>query len=256
MQRKLEDAAYTTTEERMRQKGQGLLARLGSASLQLLQLAVVLGLLVLLPAFLHDGGMDLALPWQLYASYYAFFALGSVYRIIKYGRLAPRSSDVQVTASWASRLAFVVFVAVVPALHAAAMYRYAALKLYYSNALPASTTLYDVVGWAGVLAAVALNVAASRALGAAYNRIVAPEQLVTSGPYRFVQHPIYTSYMLLFFSYCLLLHSAPMGLMLLAVCMLHYGLRTALEHRVLLGAFGEAYAGYAMRTKRFLPGLI
>lgn len=32
----------------------------------------------------------------------------------------------------------------------------------------------------------------------AYNRVVAPEQLVTSGPFALVQHPIYTSYMLLF----------------------------------------------------------
>lgn len=37
----------------------------------------------------------------------------------------------------------------------------------------------------------------------AYNRVVAPEQLVTSGPFALVQHPIYTSYMLLFAGHAL-----------------------------------------------------
>lgn len=37
----------------------------------------------------------------------------------------------------------------------------------------------------------------------AYDRLVHPEQLVTSGPYRLVQHPIYLSYMLLFVGHCI-----------------------------------------------------
>lgn len=37
----------------------------------------------------------------------------------------------------------------------------------------------------------------------AYNRVVAPEALVTRGVYAWVQHPIYTSYMLLFAGHCL-----------------------------------------------------
>ncbi len=37
----------------------------------------------------------------------------------------------------------------------------------------------------------------------AYDRLVTPDELVISGPYKFVQHPIYTSYMLLFCGYCL-----------------------------------------------------
>jgi protein-S-isoprenylcysteine O-methyltransferase Ste14 len=56
----------------------------------------------------------------------------------------------------------------------------------------------------------------------AYDRIAAPEQLVTSGVYRFVQHPIYTSYMLLFCGFCLCVHSAPSALLMLAVCTMYY----------------------------------
>lgn len=36
-----------------------------------------------------------------------------------------------------------------------------------------------------------------------FDRLVQPEALVTSGPYAFVQHPIYTSYMALFVGHCL-----------------------------------------------------
>ncbi len=79
---------------------------------------------------------------------------------------------------------------------------------------------------------------------------------MTSGPYRLVQHPIYTSYVLLFFGYCMALHSAPCALLMLAVCALYYRSRTALEARVLGEAFGEEYAAYAKRTKKFLPWLV
>jgi protein-S-isoprenylcysteine O-methyltransferase Ste14 len=54
------------------------------------------------------------------------------------------------------------------------------------------------------------------------SRIVIPDHLVTTGVYSFIQHPIYTSYMLLFFGHCMLLHSAPLALMMLAVCVMYY----------------------------------
>ncbi len=36
-----------------------------------------------------------------------------------------------------------------------------------------------------------------------FNRLVVPDRLVTWGPYGAVQHPLYTSYMLLFAGHCL-----------------------------------------------------
>ncbi|KAG2430745.1 hypothetical protein HYH02_013584 [Chlamydomonas schloesseri] len=174
--------------------------------------------------------------------------------MVKYGSLVPRSADKQV-ASWAGRLSFLAFVMVVPLLHWAAMYRYVGLSLY-TAALPAGTTLYDLVGGLGMAAATALNVAASRELGPAYDRVAAPPALVTTGPYRFVQHPIYVSYMLLFVSYGMWLHSAPAAIALLVVCGLYYRVRTSLEEQVLEGVFGSYYRDYAARTKRFVPFVV
>lgn len=65
-------------------------------------------------------------------------------------------------------------------------------------------------------------------LAQAYDRVVAPDELVTTGVYRFVQHPIYTSYMLLFCGFCLSLHSAPSALLVLLVCGADYRCGTCL----------------------------
>jgi protein-S-isoprenylcysteine O-methyltransferase Ste14 len=62
--------------------------------------------------------------------------------------------------------------------------------------------------------------------------------------------------MLLFVGYSMALHSAPVAMLLLAVCALYYSSRTRLEAQVLREAFGGEYEQYAARTKKYLPGLI
>ena len=48
------------------------------------------------------------------------------------------------------------------------------------------------------IAGTAIGACAAWTLGRAYDRVVTPESLVTTGPYRFVRHPIYTAYLCLF----------------------------------------------------------
>ncbi len=122
--------------------------------------------------------------------------------------------------------------------------------------LPPGTSWYELLGLAGCLIATALNWAASAALGADYDRLKTPSRLMTSGPYALVQHPIYTSYMLLFVSFGLLMHSAPYAALLWSVSALYYRRRMALEARILASAFGAEYEAYAARTKLLLPGLV
>jgi protein-S-isoprenylcysteine O-methyltransferase Ste14 len=91
----------------------------------------------------------------------------------------------------------------------------------------------------------------------AYDRVAAPAALVTSGIYAHIQHPIYTSYVALFSGFCLVLHSAPLALLLAAVCAAYYYRgRCRMEADVLRRAFGAEYDAYAARTKLFLPILI
>ena len=91
----------------------------------------------------------------------------------------------------------------------------------------------------------------------AYNRLVAPERLVTSGPYGWVQHPIYSSYLLLFCGHCLSLAAPLTAAALTAACLLYYAQRTALEEGLLAAAFGREYELYRQRVRyKLLPGVL
>lgn len=222
---------------------------------QVIQLVVVLALLLILPAALvPEGGLSLGKPYITFAAYLCFFGLGTLNRVVRYGKLAPRQQDRQV-ATWGGRVAFAAFVVLIPLLHWSAMYRFVVFSLY-SKAVPNNMALYDAVGGVGIVVATVLNALAAQELGASYDRIAVPASLVTTGPYQYMQHPIYTSYMLLFFSYGIWLHSAPTALLMLLVCSMYYRARAALEACVLEGAFGNYYRDYASRTKRYIPFVV
>lgn len=112
--------------------------------------------------------------------------------------------------------------------------------------------------WAGAAMVVAGGLLAERAL-AHLGRNTTPTALprpdatlVTSGPYRYVRHPLYTSGMLSLPGFALLTGSWPvaaggfLALLTLAV-------RTRREERLLVERFGDAYRTYAARTPRYLP---
>lgn len=91
-------------------------------------------------------------------------------------------------------------------------------------------------------------------LGKSYDRVTQPDELITSGPYRLVRHPIYTAYLLLFSSTLITLQ-APVacGLMLGAALYFYWG-RMKSEEDLLEECFGEDYVAYKARTKwRLVP---
>lgn len=81
-----------------------------------------------------------------------------------------------------------------------------------------------------------------------------PPQLVQTGIYRFVRHPMYVSDSLLFIGWCCA-WGALYGLYLITpLFLIAAGLRGYLEERYLLEpTFGEAYREYRRRTGMFLP---
>ena len=79
--------------------------------------------------------------------------------------------------------------------------------------------------------------------------------LVTDGIYRFVRHPMYSAYFLWALSHALLLPNwiaGPAGLVGFGTL---FAFRVRREEGMMLEAFGEAYAAYAARTKRIIPGV-
>lgn len=77
--------------------------------------------------------------------------------------------------------------------------------------------------------------------------------LVTSGPYRFIRHPIYTAVVLFSLAGVLAHPSLPAAGLELTV-FLGALVRMLLEERLLRASYPE-YAGYAARTSRMLPGI-
>ncbi|MDH7563482.1 MAG: isoprenylcysteine carboxylmethyltransferase family protein [Candidatus Bathyarchaeota archaeon] len=76
-------------------------------------------------------------------------------------------------------------------------------------------------------------------------------RLVTSGPYRYVRHPSYLGYILMFVGLPLMLLN-PIALIPL-VGVPGYYFVTSQEERLLVEHFGEQYVEYRKRTGRFLP---
>ena len=80
----------------------------------------------------------------------------------------------------------------------------------------------------------------------------ADHYLVTAGPYRWVRHPLYSSYILLTAGLFLLSDNWWVGLAMLAY-FLSVAARTTREEAMMLECLGVEYAAYQRRTGRFLP---
>jgi protein-S-isoprenylcysteine O-methyltransferase Ste14 len=86
-------------------------------------------------------------------------------------------------------------------------------------------------------------------------RIRRDHTLVTEGPYRYVRHPMYSAFVLLFTGFLLLTANGFIGGMSLATLALVIARRTPREEQMMIGAFGNQYRQYMARTGRFLPRL-
>ena len=89
----------------------------------------------------------------------------------------------------------------------------------------------------------------------AYDRLVVPDALVKTGPYAWCQHPIYTSYMMLFLgATCFLKRELIFSLALKWFLYLpFFEQRAAVEAELLQKEFGNEYTAYKEHTGIFWP---
>jgi protein-S-isoprenylcysteine O-methyltransferase Ste14 len=78
------------------------------------------------------------------------------------------------------------------------------------------------------------------------------QTLITTGPYRFVRHPIYTSMILMFIGTILYYGSLFVSIFLI-ILTIDFVLRTKKEEEIMTRLFGEKYTDYMKRTKRLIP---
>jgi protein-S-isoprenylcysteine O-methyltransferase Ste14 len=116
--------------------------------------------------------------------------------------------------------------------------------------------------WSGVGIAVlgfVLLQWAQTALGKSWSdtpRMIREQALVTSGPYQFIRHPIYTAFILILGSTLLISANWFIGLAWIGMTALEITSRIGFEENLMLEYFGDQYRQYMKRTGRLLPRLI
>jgi len=132
-----------------------------------------------------------------------------------------------------------------------------ALAWLFAGLVPESPTLQ----WAGALTAVAgtaLALWARFTLGRNWSARVAikeDHELISTGPYRFIRHPIYTAIIMLILAVALT-NRAPLVLAGLALMIVSCWIKLRGEEEMMSEAFPEEYPAYMARTKRLVPWLV
>jgi protein-S-isoprenylcysteine O-methyltransferase len=132
------------------------------------------------------------------------------------------------------------------------------VEFLYMPVLIPRTLVYQIAGLALVGISSALFIWARRSTRGNYSghlMTTASQKLVRSGPYRFVRHPAYASYLLMSLGVALG-YSSLIGigsvLILLLPAMIY---RIQVEEKLLVEQFGQCYLDYAVHTARLIPGI-
>jgi protein-S-isoprenylcysteine O-methyltransferase Ste14 len=116
--------------------------------------------------------------------------------------------------------------------------------------------------WTGVgmaLLGFALLQWAQTTLGKSWSdtpRMIREQALITSGPYQFIRHPIYTAFLLILGSILLISANWLIGLAWIGMTVLEVISRIGFEENLMLDYFGDQYRVYMKKTGRLLPKII
>lgn len=128
-------------------------------------------------------------------------------------------------------------------------------SLYTQNGFLASVSLIRPLGFAIIAVGMLLFGVTIIYLGRAFLGEVEPvtNRLITTGPYRFVRHPLYLSMFVTVIGLAVALRSL-WGILIALAVFVPLGLyRASLEEQALAQRFGEEWQAYARRTHFLLP---
>jgi protein-S-isoprenylcysteine O-methyltransferase Ste14 len=115
------------------------------------------------------------------------------------------------------------------------------------------------VSWMGVLVALlgfAILQWAQNTLGKNWSdtpRMMQEQALITSGPYQFIRHPIYTAFLLILGSTLLISANWFLGLAWIGMTLIEVTSRIGFEESLMLEYFGDQYRDYMKKTGRLIP---
>jgi protein-S-isoprenylcysteine O-methyltransferase Ste14 len=203
-----------------------------------------LAILIALPAVLFG----VIQKWQvifLLFGYLLFFS-GNVWRVWRYGKLSKTNQDAQFKESLGVVILAFQFVAFL-AIHWWGIYDFSRLS--------SQELILQVLGTIVLLSAIIINQVAIRTLKGLFDRItIKPNhQLVTTGIYRQVRHPVYLSYVLLLVGYCTIVQSFVSLVITVVSCTIWLENRINIEEKMLIEKFGDRYLAYQGKTKKIIP---
>jgi protein-S-isoprenylcysteine O-methyltransferase Ste14 len=82
-----------------------------------------------------------------------------------------------------------------------------------------------------------------------------PEHLVTNGPYAWTRNPMYLGHLIFLAGLALTLRSE-LAAAILAASLVYFHARVKKDEKRLRELFGEPYAQYCARVKRWIPGVL
>jgi protein-S-isoprenylcysteine O-methyltransferase Ste14 len=131
------------------------------------------------------------------------------------------------------------------------------LRVFNARSLAVHSQALQVAGLillaAGICLAVWARIYLGRNWGMPMTKKDEPE-LVTSGPYRFVRHPIYSGILLAVFGTALATNL--FWLIAVAVLGAYFIYSATVEERLMTSAFPTAYPNYQARTKMLIPFVV
>jgi len=123
------------------------------------------------------------------------------------------------------------------------------------SAAPAAVALVaDLVCVGACLFAIWARLTLGRNWSGAMASLGEDHELVQSGPYRYVRHPIYTGFLLAMLATAVTLGTLSSYLAVI-VGLVAFRLRIGIEETLLLAQFPQAYPAYRKRTAALIPGL-
>ena len=81
------------------------------------------------------------------------------------------------------------------------------------------------------------------------------QTLITSGPYHYVRHPMYSAFFIIGFGFLFLSANWLIGLVYMGSLLLMYLMRVSKEEDMMIERFGDRYHQYIKTTGRILPRL-
>jgi protein-S-isoprenylcysteine O-methyltransferase Ste14 len=126
-----------------------------------------------------------------------------------------------------------------------------------SGSLAVHSVILEAIGAVLFVCGISLAVWARLHLGRNWGMPMtqrAEPELVTSGPYRFVRHPIYTGLLTAVLGTALV--NNLLGLIVVAVLLAYFYYSGTVEERNLAATFPHAYPEYKSKTKMLIPFLL